>query len=299
MESSQKDTGASTLRARSIFPARSDDSVQTVFRIGELPAQATTSNRSDSSTPQPPSMISCQRIKQFLSANVDEHASHFILMTTAGTLLGHNYSARVPLLRKFCAFAGPTWRLHDTALAQTGKLATEPAAKDGFFQGKVVQFVVNDDDSGLVSMYVDQDDHVGVVVYVKERLLIAALKEKRNLRGETDELAKLIKGLNLEEEDATDAKETEGGATDAKGGTEGAATDGSVEKGGADPEEPSSVQSVESEDETEGKGKEPANEDPKPKKPSKMRILELRAEAIAEALADGELKYFRMPKDFQ
>ena len=231
-------------------------------------------------------------------------------MTTAGTLLSHNYSARVPLLRKFCAFAGPTWRLHDTALAQTGELATEPAAKYGFFQGKVVQFIVEDDDSGLVSMFVEQDDHVGAVVYVKERLLIAALKEKRNLIGETDELAKLIKDLDLEEEDATDAKEEEEGViadakenegvtTNAKDGKEGTTTGGTIEKQGVDPEESSSVRDVESEDETDGKGKEPATDDSKPKKPSKIRILELRAEAMAEALADGELKDFRMPKDFQ
>jgi hypothetical protein len=220
-------------------------------------------------------------------------------MTTAGTLLGHNYSAGVPLLRKFCAFAGPTWRLHDTALAQTGELATEPAAKDGFFQGKVFQFVVKDDDSGLYSMFVDQDDHVGVVVYVKERLLIAALKEKRNLKGETDELAKLIKGLNLEEEGATDAKEKEGVTTDAKDGKEGTTTGETIEKAGDHSDKSSSVKGVESEDLTDGKGKEPANEDSKPKKPSKIRILELRAEAMAEALVEGELKDFRMPKDFQ
>ena len=220
-------------------------------------------------------------------------------MTTAGAILGHDYATSVPAIRKLSAFAGPTWRLHDTALAQTGKLATEPAANTGFFQGKVLKLVIKADEKGLESMFIEQDDFVGVVVHVKERTLIAALKKKGDFAGETDDLAKMVQGLDLKEGDATGGTaKKDGNATDPKGGKEGTTTDGAVEEDGGNPGETGSVKGVEPEEVSKGNGKEPAKDDSKGYKPSKIRILELRAEAIAEALAEGELKDFYMPKDF-
>lgn len=163
----------------------------------------------------------------------------------------------------------------------------------------MLKLVIKADEKSLESMFVEQDDFVGVLVYVKERTLIAALKKKRDFAGETDNLAKMIQRLDLKEGDDTGrtAKE-DGNATDAKGGKEGTTTGETVEKDGGDPGETVSVKGVEPEQVSEAKGKEPAKDDSKGYKPGKMRILELRAEAIAEALAEGELKDFHMPKGF-
>ena len=163
----------------------------------------------------------------------------------------------------------------------------------------MLKLVIKADEKGLESMFVEQDDFVGVLVYVKERTLIAALKKKRDFAGETDDLAKMIQRLDLKEGDDTGrtAKE-DGNAIDAKGGKEGTTTGETVEKDGGDPGETGSVKGVEPEQMSEAKGKEPAKDDSKGYKPGKMRILELRAEAIAEALAEGELKDFHMPKGF-
>ena len=193
-------------------------------------------------------------------------------MTPSGNILGHDFAADVPVIRKFAALAGPTWRLHDTALAETGKISSMPAAA-GYFGGKVLQVVIKTGNTGLKSMIVEQDNFVGAVVYVKETTLLAALLEKEKFADEQDDLAMKVQGLKVK-----DGDEGETGANDEE-----------------DAGEIGSIKSADEGDPSEGKGKEPATADSKDGKPTKMRILEIRAEAIAEGLAEGELKEFKMP----
>ena len=129
-------------------------------------------------------------------------------------------------------------------------------------------------------MIVEQDDIVSVVVYCKDDTLIAAQLPKDSFPSDDDLLAKPQK-LELENNDPAigQTHENEGDASD-------------------------EISVVEDEDgvsnSSKRKGKA-CSEDTtgeEENKPSKLRILELRAEAIAEVMVEDELKDFVMPKDF-
>ena len=134
------------------------------------------------------------------------------------------------------------------------------------------------DGKGLKSMIVEQDDIVSAVVYCKDDTLIAAQLPKDSFPSDDDLIGK-AQNLGLRDNDPVIGQihENEGGSSDES--------------------------SVEDEDgassSSKGKGKvrsEDAEEEEN--KPSKVRILELRAEAMAEVLVEDELKDFVMPKDF-
>ncbi len=136
---------------------------------------------------------------------------------------------------------------------------------------------IRGDSKGLKSMIVEQDDVVSAVVYCKDDTLIAAQLPKDSFPS-SDDLVGTAQNPDLRGNDpAIGQIENEEAASDESG--------------------------VESEDgasnNSKGKGK-PRAEDTEDEedKPSKVRILELRAEAIAEVMVEDELKDFMMPKDF-
>ena len=199
-------------------------------------------------------------------------------LTIHGTLLAHNITpdpaTSVKAFRKFSAFAGPTFSLHNTAIATTGKVSPN----SGFFGGRVLKITIRGDGKGLKSMIVEQDDIVSAVVYCKDGTLIAAQLPKASFPSNDDLIGK-AQDLELGNDDPVIGPIHE---------NEGDASDESV---------------VESEDRasnsSKGKGKDRSEDaEEEENKPSKLRILELRAEAIAEVMVEDELKDFVMPKDF-
>ena len=126
-------------------------------------------------------------------------------------------------------------------------------------------------------MIVEQDDIVSAVVHCKDDTLIAAQLPKDSFPS-SDDLVGKAQNLELKDNDpAIRQIESEGDASDESG--------------------------VENEDgasnSSKGKGKARSDDtEEEENKPSKVRILELRAEAIAEVMVEDELKDFVMPKDF-
>ena len=141
----------------------------------------------------------------------------------------------------------------------------------------MLKVITRSDGKGLKSMVVEQDDVVSAVVYCKDDTLIAAQLPKDSIPSNDDLVGKDQK-LELEESDpAMGHAKNEGDGSDESGAeTEDGASSDSKGKGRA--------RSEDSEEEEI--------------KTSKVRILELRAEAIAEAMVEDELKDFVMPKDF-
>ena len=224
----------------------------------------------------------CKTTIHCLSISFQPTKSVFPLsfLTIHGTLLAHNVTSdptiSVKAFRKFSAFAGPTFGLHDTAIATTGKVSPNP----GFFGGRVLKVFTRGDGKGLKSMIVEQDEIVGVVVYCKDDTLIAAQLPKDSFPSDDDLLAKPQK-LELDNNDA------------AIGQIHGNQGDASDESSVDEDEDGASNSSK-----RKGKSRSEDTTDEEENKPSRMRILELRAEAIAEVMVEDELKDFVMPKDF-
>lgn len=150
------------------------------------------------------------------------------------------------------------------------------------FNGKVLKFIITKESKKLRAMIVEQEGVISVVVYCKQRTLMAAQLEKAKFGGELtdagddagDDLAKKARDLDVKEGDAMSKDaDKEGEATAAAAQTEDAADSASDVKKGKEPE----------------KGAEP----------TKMQILQWRAEGMAESLAEDELEHFIMPPDFR
>ena len=141
----------------------------------------------------------------------------------------------------------------------------------------MLKVITRSDGKGLKSMVVEQDDVVSAVVYCKDDTLIAAQLSKASFPSHDDLVGKTEK-LDLKENDpAIGQIESEEDGSDESGADtgDGASTD------------------------SKGKGKARSEDsEGEENKPSKVRILELRAEAIAEVMVEDELKDFVMPKDF-
>ncbi|KAK4694003.1 hypothetical protein P7C71_g3498, partial [Lecanoromycetidae sp. Uapishka_2] len=288
-------------------------------------------HRNEPDTSDDFSFISAKRIREFLSENVDENADHFILFTTAGTVLGHDKDHDFAKCRRFGAFAGPTFRHHDEAIAKTGKPSTNKTITDGMYNGKVLKFVVQKGKSGLQAMIVEQEGVISAVVYCKQRTLMAAQLEKGKFGGElevdsgkkkeeatdsSEGLTGELVNLDLKGGQETTPKDPkDGNVTSATDQEEGDTTSATGTKEGEDTSanDPQDGEATNATDKTEedatlgtdskGKGKDlEANgaeaEQPENKGITKVRILQLRAEGMAEGMAEDELKDFIMPKDF-
>ena len=141
----------------------------------------------------------------------------------------------------------------------------------------MLKVIIRGDGKGLKSMIVEHDDVVSVVVYCKDDTLIAAQLPKDSFPS-SDDLVGKAHNLELRENDSAI---------------------GQIEN----KEDESDESGVEDEDgvsnSSKGKGKARSEDtEEEENKPSKIRILELRAEAIAEVMLEDELKDFVMPKDF-
>lgn len=206
-------------------------------------------------------------------------------MTVYGTIFGHDKDNDINTVRKFGAFAGTTWLRHAKAIAETGAASTEP---DFGLNGQTLKVVITMDGHSLHHMVVQVDDMISAIHLVKERTLLAAQMEKGNFAGETDEISAMFQDLELGKVGDTaatkansDAKDEATTATDAKDKEE-------------DPEMP----------ETKGKGPEnnaATSSSTRPKaRLSKIRILEIRAEAMAEAFKEDICgPNFKMPAEFR
>ena len=141
----------------------------------------------------------------------------------------------------------------------------------------MLKVIVRGDGKGLKSMIVEQDDVVSAVVYCKDDTLIAAQLPKDSFPP-NDELIWKAQNPELKDKDpAIGQIENEGDKSDESAiEDEDGASNSSKGKGKACSEDTEEEAQI----------------------PSKVRILELRAEAIAEVVVEDELKDFVMPKDF-
>ena len=141
----------------------------------------------------------------------------------------------------------------------------------------MLKVITRSDGKGLKSMVVEQDDVVSAVFYCKDDTLIAAQLPKASFHSNDDLVGKAKTFDSKGNDPAIGQIENEGDGSDESGveTEDGASTD------------------------SKGKGKARSEDsEEEENKPSKVRILELRAEAIAEVMAEDELKDFVMPKDF-
>ena len=126
-------------------------------------------------------------------------------------------------------------------------------------------------------MVVRVDNLVGAVHYVEGKTLLVALLEVEHFEGETDEVSAMFRDLRLSKEGSERTSSIDG------------------DEGKEDPDE--EINSSESESESEATQHKQGS--PQTDKPSKIRILEIRAEAMAEEFASRICgPDFVMPEEF-
>ena len=216
--------------------------------------------------------------------------SHPSVFTTHGTLLSHSVQSASPSalkksLIKFAPFAGATWRNHSAQIAATGTTRKNiPGVLPGmttlgFNLNGEGDYATNDGEvsinTELRQLSVEMDGMVSIIREVVPRLLVAAQLESWRFEGEQDEVARQIEGLKVKD----DVEEAPGDSKDEAAGHEGESEEGLADSGGR---------------QLENEGTPDA--DRRAKKPSKMRILELKAEGMAESLADDYPE--KLPHDF-
>ena len=145
----------------------------------------------------------------------------------------------------------------------------------------MLKVVTSSDGKGLKSMIVEQDNVVSAVVYCKDDTLIAAQLPKASFPSNDDLVGKAQNHESTNNDPAT--AKTENGEDESDGSDD----------AGTETEDGASTNSN-----GKGKARSQLDSEEEENKPSKVRILELRAEAIAEVMAEDELKDFVMPKDF-
>lgn len=215
-------------------------------------------------------------------------------MTVHGTIFGHDKNNDVTAVRKFGAFAGTTWLRHAKAITETGVASTE---SDFGLNGKTLKVVITKDGKSLHHMIVQVDDMVSAIYNVKEKTLLAAQMEKGNFVAETDEISAMF--LDLDVRNGKDTTKPENGTRVGDTTTLNAKNEGREAESTT-----SSEQSEQGTVEHESRSSEYddcASSSSSPiAKLSKIRILEIRAEAMAEAFREdicGPL--FKMPAEFR
>ncbi|KAL9099837.1 MAG: hypothetical protein Q9163_004713 [Psora crenata] len=251
-------------------------------------------------------LVDARAVRDLLSDNVDENVSHYVydfsplsnlsllsslraptptssrepndlrgernsVFTDHGTLLSHDYDIHKSALTRFAPFAGTVWRNHTASITSTGNT---DCSVGGLPAMKTLKVDVKADGTGLRSLIVELDGVVSVLRLIIPRLLVAAQLESAKFAGETDELSARIAGLAGGDREGGDGhgRSADGVETNGDGGTGGG--DAAADAG----------------------DKDVAKNDNAPKKLSKMRILELKAEGMAESLADEHPA--KLPNDF-
>lgn len=215
-------------------------------------------------------------------------------MTVYGTIFGHDKKNDVTAVRKFGAFAATTWLRQAKAITETGAASTEP---DFGLNGKTLKVVISQDGKCLHHMVVQVDDMISAIYYVKEKTLLAAQMEKEKFTGETDEISAMFLDLQVR-------NRIDGGATKAANSTKARATTATNAKTEGDE---NALVSEQSEPETVEHESSSAKDDDAASSPSspnselsKIRILEIRAEAMAEAFREDVCgPNFKMPAEFR
>ena len=248
-------------------------------------------------------MLNASAMKDLLSANVDENASHFAcvhetpdLLTNPnpqnrknetnltpsffsryGTIMGHDHAADVKAVKRFAAFAANTWAHNVISIHETGRTITPLTPGTS-----ILQAVIREDGNGLHCLVVQVGELVGAVTHVREGTLLAALKGKGEFSGEEDEIAERIKGVEVgmgfgraERKESAEAK-----ADGVEKGDDGSDSEGSTAEDGG---------------KGKGKGKEREGEDGKA---TKMQILVWRSEGMGQYMADELGAKFKIPKGF-
>ncbi|KAG8532781.1 uncharacterized protein KY384_002659 [Bacidia gigantensis] len=211
-------------------------------------------------------LVDARAVRDVLVDNIDEHVSQFILFnlqnpsvfTTHGTLLSHPPSVLKRDLIKFAPFAGTVWRNHNAQIATTGTTSIESG---GMREMRTLGLRLDSDSKALVELTVEMEGWVAVVRSVVGKLLVAARLESSKF----EDVAAL-----LDSDVDGDLKGTESG------------DDESVQSG---EDQSSDVADARSQDRSLVNGEEESEKEETGRRPSKMRILELKAEGMAEFLA--------------
>ena len=222
--------------------------------------------------------------------------------TSAGTVLGHDRNHTFAKCRRFAAFAGFTFLAHDEAFARTGKPSANKTINDGMFNAKVLKYVVTSEKK-LRALIVEQEGIVSAVVYCKQRTLMAAQLGKdqssKELADGENGLARQVHDVDVGKGDAItmDAPEKEGDlAAESDNENDSDTTEptdeGDSELGNTQNDGPAENGASEFDHNKTSRRAERASG------PTKLQILQWRAEGMAESLAENELKDFIMPPDF-
>ncbi|KAM0803642.1 hypothetical protein BDR22DRAFT_902231, partial [Usnea florida] len=217
-------------------------------------------------------MLNAAAMKNLLSANVDENASHFAFFSHTGTLMGHDHGAPVKAIKRFAAFAANTWAHNDIAVRESGR-TVKPLTPGT----AILRATVREDGKGLECLVLRVQEWVGAVTHVREGTLLAALKGKGDVEGEGegDGVGGRVSGV--------------GGGE----GGDGVESEGEGEGEGGEGEDGAKGKGKEKEGEGEGEGEEA--EEPKP---SKIQILVWRSEGMGQYMADQLGPKFKIPKGF-
>lgn len=121
-----------------------------------------------------------------------EESDILSLFTKYGTLMGHDDNVDVNFARSWSAFAGMTWRLHESKLRITGQTDLDVCLKPM----KTLSYATTPDASELASIVVEYRGIVSAVFQVKNNLLLATQMETDKFKGEIDEIATRIAGLS-------------------------------------------------------------------------------------------------------
>ncbi|KAL9128519.1 MAG: hypothetical protein Q9217_002815 [Psora testacea] len=217
-------------------------------------------------------LVDAHAVRNLLTENVDENVAHYAVLTDHGTLLSHDHHIHKSELTKFAPFAGTVWRNHNASITSTG---STNLSVGGLPAMRTLKVDMKPDGTGLRSLVVELDGIVSVLRLIIPRLLVAAQLETAKFAGETDEVSIRIGNLKIdngEDEDRESASSFE------------------YHRGGEGEESESGGATQNGDDATTKDGSDAV------KKPGKMRILELKAEGMAEYLADEYPA--QLPHDF-
>ena len=198
---------------------------------------------------------------------------HPSVFTDHGTLLGYSDGTLVKYARKASALTALTWRLNEAAMlgnptqAAISSISAAPLT--------TIETAATKGGEELQMMVTEVDDMTLVVEHVKERLLLASMKE-------TAEVYKGVKQAEANGNDSGNGSVTSGGVEGGESGTsvgEGGLSTGPAAGGSAESDKSASA---------DGSGAEAFTE---------LQILRLKTEGLRDALR-ADLKDFKMPKTF-
>ena len=196
------------------------------------------------------------------------------VFTDHGTLLSHTSALSESALLKFPPFAGTVWRNHSSHVAANEGEIDLTAGRIPAM--KTVSTEVAPKGKGLRQMTVEMDGVVSVIRVIVPRLLVAAQMESAGVYAEDE-------GIGFAREERKDDGRGDGEVSDS--GSD------SLTEGEASEDDDSIAES-----DSGGESERSEGTGPRANGVSKMRVLELKAEGMAEFLAQEYPA--RLPNDF-